>query len=279
MLDWQLLTLMFVYILVEISWIGITGKRFNLANLYAKTFLWDLLSFGIVIAGLGFYFSNAFTFGLHSVTNSFSSFLKFDYLLNLPLELKIPIAILLYDFLSYWRHRFFHSHKIWWQAHSFHHSATHLNPISGFRSHPIQNLYSNLFVGIPLLIIFGFDIFSLLPVYLLSNISNFFTHGRIDTSLGWIGRNILVTPRYHHLHHAIAGSTHCNFGDIFVFWDKLFGTYRAPNVSIYEIQTGIEDNYFEKGNMFVAFFKPVWLFYREIFVYLGSLFPKKTLAK
>ena len=42
---------------------------------------------------------------------------------------------------------------------------------------------------------------------------------------------VLVTPRFHLYHHSIDPAHHDrNFGIVFSFWDRLFGTYRAPRV-------------------------------------------------
>ncbi len=238
-----------------------------------------MASLVIALSSIGYILNNWLFLGLPVTVYAAVNSLKIPVVEAIPYSVRLILAIISYDFLSYWRHRFFHSHSIWWIAHSFHHSSVNMTAVSNLRSHPLQNFFSSVIAGLPLAIVFQISIYDSIYFLVFSSVIGFFQHGRIDTGLGWLGRYVLVTPRFHYLHHAIDGSTHTNFGELFVIWDRLFGTYRAPDVSIHKIQTGIEDNYFEKDNMVVAFFKAIWLFYREIFLFAISYFPKKTLAK
>ncbi len=277
--DWKILAVLGGYIAVEFLYLLFTNQAKNYGAYFTRSGIWDLASLVIGLSSLGYILNNWIFLGLPASVYSFVSTLKFSTIEAIPYSARLLLAVFFYDFLSYWRHRFFHSHPIWWTAHNFHHSAVGLTALSNQRSHPIQNFFSNAIAGFPLAILLQINVYDSIYFLVFSNFIGFFQHGKIDTSLGWLGRHVLVTPRFHHLHHAIERSTHANFGELFVFWDKLFGTYRAPDVSIHKIQTGIEDNYFEKDNMIFAFFKTAWLFYREIFLFLFSYFPKKTLAK
>jgi sterol desaturase/sphingolipid hydroxylase (fatty acid hydroxylase superfamily) len=59
-------------------------------------------------------------------------------------------------------------------------------------------------------------------------------HANVRLHFGWLGERLLISPRFHRLHHAI-GLGHevpgkpgvlggCNFGVLFPWWDMLFGT-------------------------------------------------------
>jgi len=53
---------------------------------------------------------------------------------------------------------------------------------------------------------------------------------------------IFVTPRLHHMHHLRdKSSQNSNYSTIFIFWDRLFGTYTAPGV-IRENDIGLDWN-------------------------------------
>jgi sterol desaturase/sphingolipid hydroxylase (fatty acid hydroxylase superfamily) len=91
-----------------------------------------------------------------------------------------------------------------------------------------------------------------------------FTHSRIDTDLGWLGKWIFVSPRAHHLHHKIDESSGRNFGDSFIFWDRMFNTYEEPNASIKNLTQGLPYNPYEEKNVFLAFFQPVLNFYLHL---------------
>jgi sterol desaturase/sphingolipid hydroxylase (fatty acid hydroxylase superfamily) len=46
-------------------------------------------------------------------------------------------------------------------------------------------------------------------------------------------RWLLVTPAMHRVHHLPeAPATDSNYGQCFSFWDRLFGTYRAPDSAL-----------------------------------------------
>jgi alkylglycerol monooxygenase len=55
---------------------------------------------------------------------------------------------------------------------------------------------------------------------------SFFTHTQMIPKLGFL-ENILITPSHHRVHHASNEKyLDKNYGDIFVFWDKMFGTFQ-----------------------------------------------------
>ena len=65
-------------------------------------------------------------------------------LLMIPVVAQIPtewlpvVGFLLFDFVSYWTHRFYHEIPILWKFHAIHHSTEHLDWVSGFRAHPFD---------------------------------------------------------------------------------------------------------------------------------------------
>jgi sterol desaturase/sphingolipid hydroxylase (fatty acid hydroxylase superfamily) len=51
---------------------------------------------------------------------------------------------------------------------------------------------------------------------------------------------VFVTPRYHHVHHGDDPALYMrNFGVVFTFWDRLFGTYANPEFVGADIRFGI----------------------------------------
>lgn len=252
------------YFLIEFCYLTVSQKKVDLSFLVTRSGIWDLFSLAIGVTSLGYIIHNLIFFGLPVPIYALLNSLQLPIVMEIDYSYRLLLSFIAYDFLSYWRHRFFHSHQIWWSAHVFHHSANQLTAITNLRSHPIQNLFSNLIVTIPLTILFQLNVYDSLYFYLFSYAWGFFQHGRIDTGLGWVGRHLLVTPRFHHLHHSIDGSTHKNFGEFLVIWDKIFGTYEVPNRSIENIRVGIKDNYFETDPMFIAFLKPILIFYRNV---------------
>ncbi len=55
----------------------------------------------------------------------------------------------------------------------------------------------------------------------------FFSHTQLVGEMGFL-RYFFVTPSLHRVHHASSPSKYIdkNYGEIFSFWDRLFGTYQ-----------------------------------------------------
>jgi sterol desaturase/sphingolipid hydroxylase (fatty acid hydroxylase superfamily) len=55
------------------------------------------------------------------------------------------------------------------------------------------------------------------------------SHANLRLSFGVVGERVLVSPRYHRIHHGIGvghdgAARGCNFATLFPVWDILFGT-------------------------------------------------------
>lgn len=133
---------------------------------------------------------------------------------------------LVVDFLAYWMHRLNHTRRLW-STHAFHHSPRNLYWASGMRGSPVHFVL----LGIPsLLVQVVFDpagpVLVLVLVYGAAHNSLIHSNVRIPTRLlNWV----FVTGRSHFVHHGRdprLGSS--NFGFLFTFWDRLFGTWVDP---------------------------------------------------
>ena len=140
------------------------------------------------------------------------------------------IYLLVYDFLDYWRHRIGHRLSWWWEVHLFHHSAEKFNVITVGRSHPVDLALTGLFVAAPMALL-GAPVEMYLMFELLRSAQGKLQHSMVDWHWGWIGRHVFISPVAHRIHHS-ADPIHWdrNFGHIFVFWDKLFGTWYDGDV-------------------------------------------------
>lgn len=139
---------------------------------------------------------------------------------------QFTLLVALADFLAYWRHRVEHS-RWWWPVHKVHHSPTELHAANDI-GHPIQALFTLLFVGIPLSLIqidgpgtpwvVGWVV-ALLSIYI---------HSPIDFQFGPL-RRVFVDNRFHRIHHSLEPRHFDkNFGICFSLWDQLFGTAYFP---------------------------------------------------
>ena len=141
-----------------------------------------------------------------------------------PLATFILYALIL-DFADYWRHRLSHSVRVWYALHALHHAQRQMSFWSDDRNHVLDELISfawffavGLAIGIPPL---QFPLL-ILALRFMESLS----HANIRLSFGRIGERLLISPRFHRLHHALraAGRRSCNYGAVFPFWDMMFGT-------------------------------------------------------
>ncbi len=162
-------------------------------------------------------------------------------MIAIPYYLKVIAGIFLIDMVNYWAHRLYHTLEIFWRLHRVHHSDTALDSSTAYRFHPLDALLDNG-AGILSVVVFGLDasIFILwfilyIPI-LVSHHANFVMPPWFDNTFG----RIIVSPNYHKIHHhQLQEYTDSNYGQIFIIWDKLFGTFKTLPVS--EIKFGLKE--------------------------------------
>lgn len=142
---------------------------------------------------------------------------------SLPLWLAAALAAIAGDYIGYWRHRLEHS-RVLWPAHAVHHSDRELSWFSLNRMHPINRL-STVTIDGAVLALFGFPIAAVVANAFLRNAWGYFIHADLRWTLGPVG-NVLVSPSAHRWHHG-RRTANRNFSTVFVWWDRLHGTYVA----------------------------------------------------
>jgi sterol desaturase/sphingolipid hydroxylase (fatty acid hydroxylase superfamily) len=146
----------------------------------------------------------------------------------LPWLVQFALAMILTDLAQYWFHRLFHRIPFLWGFHAVHHSATSMDWLAGARMHFVEIILLRGVTSLPLLTL-GF-LPSVLQAYIaMVYIYASLVHANLRGDFNWLGR-WLVTPRYHHWHHAIeAEGVDKNFAIHFPLLDRIFGTYYFPN--------------------------------------------------
>jgi hypothetical protein len=148
------------------------------------------------------------------------------------------------DFVWYWYHRFGHEINCFWAIHIVHHQSEQYNYTVAVRLTLIQGCVRHLYWC--LLPIIGFPPDMVALSVLIHGAYSFFTHTQMVGKLGWL-EHILVTPSIHGVHHASNEKyLDKNYGDIFVFWDKMFGTFKEEDEEkpVYGLTKSIESNNF-----------------------------------
>jgi len=142
-----------------------------------------------------------------------------------PSILSYIIAFFVIDFYGYWSHRFAHQINFFWNKHAIHHSSEEFNLACALRQ-PIAslaNLFTFLLIPAALLGVPASVIAITLPLHLFLQ---FWYHTKHIKKLGFL-EHIIVTPSHHRVHHAINPEyLDKNHSQIFIFWDKWFGTFQ-----------------------------------------------------
>ncbi|MDF1748045.1 MAG: sterol desaturase family protein [Alphaproteobacteria bacterium] len=146
--------------------------------------------------------------------------------------------LLILDMLIYFWHRANHQFPILWRFHEVHHLDATLDSTSAFRFHWGEVLLSAMAravivitLDIPLQSVLVFETQVLLAaIFAHSNVK---LPAGLERVLGWL----VITPAIHWIHHhAIRRDTDSNYGNLFSFWDRLFGTFnktpRNPTMKI-----------------------------------------------
>lgn len=231
--------------LIELLVVGWEKSSLRHLIKFDRTVRTDLISWLLVVFNLfnvlAFLLSVGICYYLGVLLNR-----AFDLQLVLHIEnpfLQFMIVFVLSDLKNYWRHYFFHKFTPLWKLHEFHHSSTQLNILTSYRGHFLETAISGFFDVIPYVIL-GVPIQTFFLVVILREVHQLLIHSSIRSDWGFIGKYILVSPAAHRLHHSI-NTRHYqkNFASIFIFWDRLFGTYH-PYEEVEEV--GIENSEYNK---------------------------------
>ena len=136
------------------------------------------------------------------------------------------VAFFVLDFQGYWVHRIAHRVNFFWNKHAIHHSSEEFNLACALRQSisSFVNIFTFFLIPAAILGVPASVIGVVAPLHLFAQ---FWYHTQHIDKMGFV-ENILVTPSHHRVHHAINKEyMDKNFAQIFIFWDKLFGTFQA----------------------------------------------------
>ena len=160
----------------------------------------------------------------------------------MPTWLFMLAGLMLLDLLGAWLVHFI-EHKVrWmWKFHLIHHTDQNVDTTTANRHHPGESVFRFVFtilatfiVGAPIWMVFMYQ--SISVVLTQFNHSNIKMPLWLDNALMWV----ICTPNMHRVHHHYRQPyTDTNYGNIFSFWDRLFGTFeRVPNEKlVYGVDT------------------------------------------
>jgi sterol desaturase/sphingolipid hydroxylase (fatty acid hydroxylase superfamily) len=155
------------------------------------------------------------------------------------------VGLLLMDLVgAYFVHWIEHKVKVLWKFHMVHHADTQVDTTTANRHHPGESVIRAVFAilailvcGAPMWIVFLYQ--SLSVVFSQFNHANIRLPLWLDNALSYV----VISPNMHKVHHHIERpQTDSNYGNIFAFWDRLFGTYDATPMDQIKYGLDVLDN-------------------------------------
>lgn len=153
---------------------------------------------------------------------------------------QIVLAGAVIDLGLYLMHRWSHANPMLWRLHAIHHSPERLYWLNGERRHPLSavvlaapGLVVVVACGAPPLVVAAW--LSFLTVHLA------FQHANIDYRVGPL-RYVLGVAEIHRWHHKREyEDAQVNFGEFWLLWDRLFGTFFDRPKGVRAGDVGLQD--------------------------------------
>ena len=142
-----------------------------------------------------------------------------------PLWAKAGLALILGDLVAYWGHRLQHRVDGLWRFHAVHHSSPEVDWLAAHREHPLDGLYTQTLINLPLLLL-GLELGAALGLVSARALWAILIHANVSLPLGPL-REVLGGPELHRWHHA-RGRDVGNYANLAPWLDRLFGTYHRP---------------------------------------------------
>ena len=149
----------------------------------------------------------------------------------------IITAMIVWDFLYYWNHRWMHRVRLFWADHAAHHSGRRYNLSTALRQSWNGYLTTWVYWPMPL---FGFQYSSFVKARQLNLLYQYWIHTEaIDRLPDWVEK-IFNTPSHHRVHHG-ANKQYIdkNYAGILIIWDRMFKTFEPE---IRQLQYGLTKN-------------------------------------
>jgi sterol desaturase/sphingolipid hydroxylase (fatty acid hydroxylase superfamily) len=151
----------------------------------------------------------------------------------------LAAAVVGWDFLYYWNHRFMHTSRYMWAVHEVHHSSERYNLSTALRQPVADALGTSIPYGLMCLV--GIPPSAVATARGINLIYQFWIH---TEAIDRIGRAevTLNSPSHHRVHHGSQRQyLDRNHGGILIVWDKLFGTFEPEDERVvYGLTTNID---------------------------------------
>ncbi len=137
------------------------------------------------------------------------------------------LAIVGWDFLYYWNHRWMHTTRAMWAYHVVHHSSERFNLSTALRQPVAESL--GMFAPYGAMCWFGIRPSLVELARGVNLLYQYWFHTDAIRRLG-PAEAVLNTPSHHRVHHASNRRyIDRNHGSIFIVWDRLFGSFERES--------------------------------------------------
>ncbi len=211
---------------------------FLLLVLLEKAYGWFRFREGMRISDVVASLSSGITNVTKDVLGLSVAIISYGWMVEHMAVLRVPngwvtylVAFVALDFAGYWVHRIAHTYNLFWNNHIVHHSGEEFDLACALRQSISQVvrtfaifLLPAALLGVPQSVIAVVG-----PIHLFAQ---FWYHTRMIGRMGFL-EHIIVTPSHHRVHHAINPEyLDRNFGQIFIFWDRWFGTFQEEKPEV-----------------------------------------------
>jgi len=144
-----------------------------------------------------------------------------------PLVAQLALSWVVVEAFAYWPHRWLHEVPWLWRFHATHHSPTRLYWLNATRAHPLEHVFRSCFNMLPLALV-GASTELIALQAITDAVVGLFQHANVDIRLGPLNYVFSAAPVHRWHHSREREEADHNYGDNFVFWDLVFGTYYRP---------------------------------------------------
>lgn len=135
------------------------------------------------------------------------------------------VGFVAWDLAGYWHHRIGHHVRLGWASHRWHHTGPEFDLSVALRQ---SWLPWPALVTFPFVAVTGVSFTTAAVCAAVSNTWQALTHLSIPIRLGGVLDGLVVTPASHRRHHETREPV--NLGAVLTIWDRLAGTWVAPDV-------------------------------------------------
>lgn len=175
-----------------------------------------------------------------------------NWIVGIPMILHIFLGVLFLDLIgAFLPHLVQHKVGFLWKIHLVHHSDHNVDTTTANRHHPLESVIRFLFTLLGVFLI-GTSIGIVFLYQSLSLILSQFNHANIKLPKNFdkLLSYFIVSPNMHKVHHHyVMPYTDSNYGNIFSFWDRIFGTHKHLDTS--KIVYGVDTSFNKEKNQMI----------------------------